>query len=62
MRIGLARCHVLARVLAADGIITTSERAALHAAITYHGLSQEERDQVIHFEGAEGASRRAIRC
>jgi uncharacterized tellurite resistance protein B-like protein len=56
MKIGLARCHILARVLAADGIITSGERAALHAAITYHGLTQKERDQVIHFEGVDGAS------
>jgi uncharacterized tellurite resistance protein B-like protein len=56
MKLGLARCHILARVLAADGIITTGERSALHAAITYHGLNQDERDQVIHFEGAAGAS------
>lgn len=56
MNHNLARCHLLARLLAADGIMAEAERATLEAAMERLGLSEQERDQVIHFEGAEGAA------
>ena len=51
----VARCHLLAEVLSADGIMQDSERQLLEVAMTRGGLSDAERDAVRHFEGAAGA-------
>lgn len=51
----VAHCHLIARVLAADGIMEDQERAFLERAMAKMGLSDDERDQVMHFEGTEGA-------
>ena len=51
----VACCHLIASILAADGIMTDSERDFLAGAMARAGLSESERDQVTHFEGAEGA-------
>jgi len=51
----MARCHLLAEVLAADGIMTDAERTLLEQHLSNHELSDEERDQVRHFEGADAA-------
>jgi len=51
----LARCHLLAKVLAADGIMTDDERQLLERQLARHALSEVERDQVRHFEGGDGA-------
>ncbi len=55
MKESVARCHLLARILAADGIMADKERVMLQAKMNRLGLSDEERAQVIHFEGAKGA-------
>ena len=52
----LARCHLLAEILAADGIMTAEERSLLEQHLARHQLTDEERDQVRHFEGAGDAA------
>mgnify|MGYP000206350283 CR=1 FL=1 len=56
MNPNVARCHLLARILAADGLMTDTERAALGAAMERHGLDDAQREAVRHFEGTDGAS------
>lgn len=51
-----AYCHLIASVLAADGIITPNERAFLSRVMERMGLSDAERDAVVHFEGADRAA------
>lgn len=51
-----AYCHLVASVLAADGMITPNERAFLKQVMERMGLSDEERDAVMHFEGADKAA------
>lgn len=51
-----AHCHLLAAVFAADGTMGEVERALLERALERFGLSDEERDQVRHFEGAAQAA------
>lgn len=46
----VARCHLLAAVLAADGIMTDDERALLEQRIANHELS----DQLIEAALADG--------
>lgn len=55
MLASVARCHLLAEVLAADGMMAEAERATLEAEMERLGLSEGERDQVRHFEGAADA-------
>ncbi len=55
MNTKLAYCHVVASVLAADGVIEEAERQFLDRIMTDMNLSDEERDQVMHFEGTDGA-------
>jgi len=50
-----AYCHLVASVLASDGIIEPSERRFLHDAMTKMALTPHERDQVMHFENNEEA-------
>lgn len=51
----VAHCHLVASVLAADGMMQPEEKAFLERAMTEMGLSPDERDQVMHFEGADQA-------
>lgn len=55
MKPAVARCHLLAEVLSADGMMSDAERRLLETAMTDAGLSDAERDAVRHFEGADGA-------
>jgi uncharacterized tellurite resistance protein B-like protein len=52
----VARCHLLAAVLAADGLMQEDERALLEEEMARLGLGEGDRDAVRHFEGAEGAA------
>jgi uncharacterized tellurite resistance protein B-like protein len=52
----IARCHLLAEVLAADGIMTDEERALLEQHLANHELTDEEKQSVRDFEGTEGAA------
>lgn len=56
MREPVAHCHLIASVLAADGIMHEAEREFLDRAMTRLGLTEEERKQVMYFENAEGAA------
>jgi uncharacterized tellurite resistance protein B-like protein len=51
----VARCHLLAQVLAVDGIVTDDERALLEKHMEDHELSDEERQAIRNFEGGEAA-------
>jgi uncharacterized tellurite resistance protein B-like protein len=52
----VARCHLLAAVLAADGIMTDDERALLEQHLANHELSDAECAQIRNFEGADDAA------
>ncbi|MEL6179450.1 MAG: TerB family tellurite resistance protein [Myxococcota bacterium] len=52
-----AYCHLIASVLAADGIITDNERIFLSRVMDRMGLTPKQREAVTHFEGAHGAAR-----
>ncbi len=51
----VAHCHLLAKLLASDMIMTDEERAFLDRTMDRLDLTEEERDRVLHFEDAEGA-------
>ncbi len=51
----VARCLLIAKVLAADGIMTDDEREFLESAMEALGLDPVERAQVRNFEGWEEA-------
>ena len=51
----VAHCHLIAGLLASDAVMTEEERAFLNRCMDSLGLTDEERDQVKHFEGAEEA-------
>ncbi|MDB4935864.1 MAG: hypothetical protein JWP87_2836 [Labilithrix sp.] len=54
----VAKCLLLSKVLAADGIMTENERAFLDAAMKKLGVKDEERRSIIDLVGwdeAEGA-------
>ncbi|HZS39367.1 MAG TPA: TerB family tellurite resistance protein [Polyangia bacterium] len=51
----VARCHLLAEVLAADGIMTDDERALLERHLANHELSEEEKREVRDFQDPGGA-------
>jgi uncharacterized tellurite resistance protein B-like protein len=55
MHPNVARCHLLAEVLAADGMMTEEERGLLEQEMAELQLSEADRDLVRHFEGAAGA-------
>lgn len=55
MKPALAYCHMIARVVAADGQMNDAEREILETAMEQAELSDDERDAVRHFEGAEEA-------
>ena len=50
-----AECHLIASVLAADGMFTDEERGLLEAAMVRLALDDDERDRVKHFEGSDAA-------
>jgi uncharacterized tellurite resistance protein B-like protein len=52
----VARCHLLAEILAADGIMTDDERSLLEERLERYRLADDDRDRVRHFEGAAGAA------
>jgi uncharacterized tellurite resistance protein B-like protein len=52
----VAHCHLLAEVLSADGMMGEDERALLEEEMQRLELTDAERDQVRHFEGADGAA------
>ena len=56
MALARARCHLLAQVLSADGKMTEDERSLLEQSMHDAGVSDQERDLVRHFEGADGAA------
>ena len=51
----LAYCHVVASVLAADGVMAQDERSFLARVMEEAQLTSDERDQVMHFEGTDRA-------
>ena len=51
----VARCMLIAKMLAADGIMTGDERDMLQRAMDAFGLDPLERQQVRDFEGWEQA-------
>lgn len=51
----VARCLLIAKVLAADGIMTDGERDFLETAMDALGLDPVERAQVRNFEGWDEA-------
>ncbi|MCZ7686862.1 MAG: TerB family tellurite resistance protein [Sandaracinaceae bacterium] len=51
----VARCMLIAKVLAADGIMTDDERDFLETAMEALGLDPVERTQVRNFEGWDEA-------
>jgi uncharacterized tellurite resistance protein B-like protein len=56
MKPAVARCHLLAEVLSADGMMSESERDMLERTMTELGLDDAERDLVRHFEQTDGAA------
>lgn len=57
MKPTVAYCHVIASLLAADGMMDQPEREFLDATMTKLGLDETERDAVMHFEGGDDAER-----
>lgn len=55
MKPSVAYCHVIAGLLAADGQMEQTEREFLNATMDELGLDADERDAVMHFEGADQA-------
>src|SRR5437763_11416545 len=56
MDLPVARCHLLAEILSADGLMNDAERQLLEAAMTEAGLDDAARDQIRHFEGSSEAA------
>jgi len=53
-----ARCHFLAAVLAADGMMHDDERTMLEAEMLARELDDEEKDRVRAFNGLDDAAAR----
>jgi uncharacterized tellurite resistance protein B-like protein len=51
----VARCHLLAEVLMADGIMTEDEKQLLEQHLANHELSDEEKKSVRNLEGGAEA-------
>jgi tellurite resistance protein len=51
----VARCMLIAKVLASDGIMTDDERRFLETAMEALGLDPVERDRVRNFDGWDEA-------
>jgi uncharacterized tellurite resistance protein B-like protein len=58
MEVREARCHFLAAVLAADGMMHDDERTMLEADMLTRELDDEEKDRVRAFNGLEAAAER----
>jgi uncharacterized tellurite resistance protein B-like protein len=52
----VARCHLLAQVLADDGIMTEEEKALLEQHMANHELSEAEREEVRSLKGSVEAT------
>lgn len=55
MRLEVARCLLVSKVLVADGIMTENERAFLDRAMRTLGLDEKERRSVLDLEGWDEA-------
>lgn len=55
MNSAVARCHLLAEVLSADGMMSETERDLLERTMAELDLADADRDRVRHFEGTAGA-------
>ena len=55
MELRIAKCLLLTKVLAADGIMTENERAFLDAAMKKLGVKDEEKRGVLDLEGWDEA-------
>lgn len=51
MRLEVAKCLLVSKVLVADGIMTENERAFLDRAMRTHGLDEQERRAVLDLDG-----------
>lgn len=51
----VAKCLLLSKVLAADGIMTENERVFLDSAMTRMGIGTEDRRRIIDLEGWDDA-------
>lgn len=51
----IAKCLLISKVLAADGIMTENERAFLEGAMKKMGISPEERRSILDLEGWDEA-------
>jgi uncharacterized tellurite resistance protein B-like protein len=51
----VARCHLLAQVLADDGIMTEEERALLEQHLANHELTEAECQEVRSLKGSDDA-------
>jgi len=51
----IAKCLLVSKVLAADGIMTENERAFLEGAMSRLGIAPDERRSVINLEGWDQA-------
>ncbi|HJL17198.1 MAG TPA: TerB family tellurite resistance protein [Sandaracinaceae bacterium LLY-WYZ-13_1] len=55
MDVTVARCLLIAKVLASDGIMTDEERAFLESSMEALGLSEDDRARVRDLEGWDEA-------
>ena len=55
MELRIAKCLLLTKVLAADGMMTENERAFLDSAMKKHGVKDEEKRGVLDLEGWDEA-------
>jgi len=51
----IAKCLLISKVLAADGIMTENERAFLDGAMKKQGITPEERQRIVDLEGWDEA-------
>jgi uncharacterized tellurite resistance protein B-like protein len=51
----IAKCLLVSKILAADGIMTDAERGFLGASMARLGLTEEERESVFNLEGWDDA-------
>lgn len=55
MEARVAKCLLFSKVLAADGIMTENERAFLDKEMKRHGVTPDERKQIVDLEGWDDA-------
>lgn len=51
----IAKCLLISKVLAADGIMTENERAFLEGAMKKMGITPDERRRILDLEGWDAA-------